>query len=36
MHLTAELIGGAATLAGLALLTLASVRSIGRRSSAGG
>jgi hypothetical protein len=37
MHLSAELIGGAATLVGLGFLTLASIRSIGRRgSSAGG
>jgi len=31
MHPTAELIGAAATLIGLGLLTLASVRSISRR-----
>jgi hypothetical protein len=37
MHLSPELIGGAATLVGLGILTLASVRSICRRgSSAGG
>ncbi|GGQ35327.1 hypothetical protein GCM10010279_50230 [Streptomyces mutabilis] len=40
MHLSdlsAELIGGGATLVGLGILTLASIRSIGRRrSSAGG
>ncbi len=37
MHLSAELIGGAASLVGLGILTLASIRSIGRRgSSAGG
>lgn len=33
MHLTAEMIGGAVTLVGLGILTLASVRSIGRRRS---
>lgn len=33
MHLTAELIGGAATLVGLGILALASIRSIGRRGS---
>ncbi|MFH8973885.1 hypothetical protein [Streptomyces sp. NPDC017890] len=31
MHLIAELIGGAVTLVGLGILTLASIRSIGRR-----
>ncbi|MEU0068006.1 hypothetical protein ABZ027_00260 [Streptomyces sp. NPDC006332] len=31
MHATAELIGAAATLVGLSILTLASVRSISRR-----
>ncbi|MGQ3553933.1 hypothetical protein [Streptomyces rochei] len=37
MHLSAELIGGAVTLVGLGILTLASIRSIVRRgSSAGG
>ncbi|MDV6288141.1 hypothetical protein R2F25_09935 [Streptomyces sp. UP1A-1] len=30
MHLSAELIGGAVTLVGLGILTLASIRSIGR------
>ncbi|WP_269960352.1 hypothetical protein [Streptomyces mutabilis] len=35
--LSAELIGGGATLVGLGILALASIRSIGRRrSSAGG
>lgn len=33
MHLSAELVGGAATLLGLGILTLASIRSIGRRGS---
>jgi hypothetical protein len=33
MHLTAELVGGALTLIGLGILTLASIRSIGRRGS---
>ncbi len=37
MHLSPELIGGAATLVGLGILALASIRSIGRRgTSAGG
>lgn len=37
MHLSAELVGGGATLVGLGFLFLASIRSIGRRgSSAGG
>lgn len=31
MHTTAQLIGAAAALVGLGILTLASVRSIGRR-----
>jgi hypothetical protein len=33
MHLSAELVGGAVTLVGLGILTLASIRSIGRRGS---
>jgi hypothetical protein len=33
MHLSAELVGGAVTLIGLGILTLASIRSIGRRGS---
>ncbi|CQR61274.1 Hypothetical Protein sle_18120 [Streptomyces leeuwenhoekii] len=33
MHATAELIGAVAALVGLGFLTLASVRSIGRRRS---
>jgi hypothetical protein len=33
MHLSAELIGGAATLVGLGILTAASIRSICRRGS---
>jgi hypothetical protein len=37
MHLSAELVGAASALVGLGFLTLASIRSIGRRgSSAGG
>jgi len=31
MHLTAELAGGAVALLGLGILTVASIRSIGRR-----
>ncbi|MDQ0406804.1 hypothetical protein J2S50_005353 [Streptomyces sp. DSM 40167] len=33
MHLSAELIGGLLSLAGLGILTFASIRSIGRRGS---